>query len=391
LKYKHVELELRQLIRTLPLGAKFPPERELANEYGCNFLTVRKALKHLVADGLITRRTGSGTFISSKMPLLPSSAESGSNTGPKVGALIFQQGNSYSFAVLQAMARHAQAEGLALRSCWIADLGEAGLRQVEELIREGCNALVLPWFPHEMTVQVVEFTRRSPLPICLPMVIPGLEAHCFEARHLFGATIQAVTDGVLRYVAALGRSPIAFLGPDAPMDPILQLRLNAYARFASETALPLLPGLVAPGTTAMDQLAARWRQYQGDLGIIAYDDEHALRFMTAMHKLGLSAPRDFAIVGYNNTEASHFSDPPLTTVGQNFDYLGTWMIRAAIALAEGRSSQSTEAPSLDLLVRQSCGGLDRAQELARRLDDRPVNLRLVPATSLEPEPASLSI
>jgi len=44
----------------------------------------------------------------------------------------------------------------------------------------------------------------------------------------------------------------------------------------------------------MDQLAQRWKTFRGDLAIISYDDEHALRFMTAMHKIGLSAPRIIA-------------------------------------------------------------------------------------------------
>ena len=62
-KHKQVEAEIRQLAQTLPIGARLPAERSLATTYGCNFLTVRRALKELVDDGIVVRRIGSGTFV----------------------------------------------------------------------------------------------------------------------------------------------------------------------------------------------------------------------------------------------------------------------------------------------------------------------------------------
>jgi DNA-binding LacI/PurR family transcriptional regulator len=93
--------------------------------------------------------------------------------------------------------------------------------------------------------------------------------------------------------------------------------------------------------------------------VVSYDDEHALRFMTAMHKIGLGAPADFQIVGYNDTEASEFSDPPLSTIRQNFDYVGHWLLKSALGLARGQPDQSTRLPRPQLLVRASCGGAGR--------------------------------
>jgi DNA-binding LacI/PurR family transcriptional regulator len=115
----------------------------------------------------------------------------------------------------------------------------------------------------------------------------------------------------------------------------------------------------------MDQLAERWKAYRGDLAVISYDDEHALRFMTAMHKLGLSAPVDFQIVGYNDTEASEYSDPPLSTIRQNFDYIGHWLLKSALALSRGEQDQSSSLPRPQMLVRATCGGRSRIDEAFR--------------------------
>ena len=384
LKHKRVELELRQLASTLPGGAKLPAERDLAIEYQCNFLTVRKALKQLVNDGLIVRRIGSGTFITDKV-----TGNEQNGPGPKtnrIGLLVYAKGNAYAFGVVQAIAHVSLAESIELRSCWVRDFADDGLRQAKMLAKEGCVALTLPWFPHMMTEEVRSFVHRCPIPVSLPMLIPGLEQNCFTKKSDFGRALLSGTEGLGRYFMSLGHSRIAFLGPDAPDDLVLQQKLGAYSCFASRENLSPLFGLVRQGSRHMDQLAQRWKSFQGDLAIISYDDGHALRFMTSMHKLGLSAPTDFCIVGYNNIDASHYSDPPLSTVAQNFEHIGPGLLKSALALSRGESGQFAETSVLKFLVRQTCGGRNRVDSsLLANL--RSLNLEIIKDHS-ESSPAS---
>jgi hypothetical protein len=360
-KHKQVEAEIRQLTQSLPVGARLPAERSLATTYGCNFLTVRRALKELVDDGSVVRRIGSGTFVARHV---------GGNHAPRrslkrVGMLVYQGGSAYAYRVLQAIAHAGLEQEAELRSSWVRDFAQDGLTQAKLLEQEGCAALTLPWFPHDRIDEVRTFVRNCPLPVSLPMVIPGLERNSFEQQEIFGNSLLVATEAMCGYFHALGHRRIALLGPDSANDVILQKELSAYACYTSRENLPNFCGLVRPGAQAMDQLAERWKAYRGDLAVISYDDEHALRFMTAMHKLGLSAPVDFQIVGYNDTEASEYSDPPLSTIRQNFDYIGHWLLKSALALSRGEQDQSSSLPRPQMLVRATCGGRSRIDEAFR--------------------------
>ncbi len=44
-----------------------PPERDLAEEFSVSRITVRKAIDGLVAEGLLTRKQGSGTFVAGRV------------------------------------------------------------------------------------------------------------------------------------------------------------------------------------------------------------------------------------------------------------------------------------------------------------------------------------
>jgi GntR family transcriptional regulator len=44
-------------------GDRLPPERELAQRYGCSLITVRRALSELAREQRIERTRGRGTFV----------------------------------------------------------------------------------------------------------------------------------------------------------------------------------------------------------------------------------------------------------------------------------------------------------------------------------------
>ena len=64
-----VRARLRELIAVSTPGDRLPSERELSLRWGVARMTVRHATDALVAEGLVERRQGSGTFVLPRTPL----------------------------------------------------------------------------------------------------------------------------------------------------------------------------------------------------------------------------------------------------------------------------------------------------------------------------------
>ena len=61
------QLESMILEGSLKAGQKLPPERELAKQFDVSRPSLREAIQKLEAKGLVNRRQGGGTFVSSKI------------------------------------------------------------------------------------------------------------------------------------------------------------------------------------------------------------------------------------------------------------------------------------------------------------------------------------
>jgi GntR family transcriptional regulator len=69
-RWRQVQEALRRLLESggLSPGTSLPSERELCQRFGFSRITIRKAVDGLVAEGLIQRRHGAGTFVSRTPP-----------------------------------------------------------------------------------------------------------------------------------------------------------------------------------------------------------------------------------------------------------------------------------------------------------------------------------
>jgi DNA-binding LacI/PurR family transcriptional regulator len=153
-----------------------------------------------------------------------------------------------------------------------------------------------------------------------PRAVLDLASNYLEPGHEFddGGWEGGLAGNVLvqlRYLTSRGHDRLAVALPEGgtPLGPI---RL----RFAAEAAEML--GIPAPVTLLMprersscaDALAA-FRSAAGDVtAITCFDDDVALRVLAGLSDLGLTAPDDLAVIGFDETACGAYSVPALTTV-----------------------------------------------------------------------------
>ena len=87
-------------------------------------------------------------------------------------------------------------------------------------------------------------------------------------------------------------------------------------------------------------------------GLFAANDFIALGAMQHLKERGFSVPGDVAIVGFDGIRAGTYSDPPLSTIEQDYEAAGVLLVRNIVAMIES-GDICEEAVPVRLLVRGS--------------------------------------
>ena len=138
------------------------------------------------------------------------------------------------------------------------------------------------------------------------------------------------------YLAGRGHTRIAYALPDRET-PLRAVRL----RFADQAANRLGLSPVAPfsipvfRTGAADSLTEIRTAHPGVTAVAAFDDDVALRVLAAMRDLGLTAPGDLAVIGFDDNGYGALATPALTTVHIDAAAHGRQAARAILGLDAG--------------------------------------------------------
>jgi GntR family transcriptional regulator len=91
------------------VGGKIMSERQMAQEYGINRLTVRKAIDELIQEGYLSAAQGKGTFVSA-MPKIRKKVEFGGHEAVSLSRFLRQSGFRSSRDVLSFKQKPSNAE-----------------------------------------------------------------------------------------------------------------------------------------------------------------------------------------------------------------------------------------------------------------------------------------
>jgi LacI family transcriptional regulator, xylobiose transport system transcriptional regulator len=162
-----------------------------------------------------------------------------------------------------------------------------------------------------------------------------------------------------RHLLELGHQRIAVIsGPVESM--IARARLEA-CRAAMETAgVPLDGRLVRTGRFFFEDGLDLGRELfslpDPPTAVLCGNDLQALGVYEAARLAGLDIPREVSVVGFDDLECVNWCGPPMTTVRQPFDEMGSAAARLVLAFAAGQAPSPTRIElATTLVVRGSTG------------------------------------
>ena len=165
----------------------------------------------------------------------------------------------------------------------------------------------------------------------------------------------------VRHLHTLGHRRIAFLGGsmhskdvsrrgtgfldqlrrlDLPDDPAYHVDAGYDMESGERAVLRMLSGL--------DR--ARWPS-----AIVTFNDLVALGVMKQLKKMGLSLPRDMAIIGCDNQFFCAYTDPALTSVDLHPEEMAQSAVRELLLARESSARSFAMVRDATLVIRESCG------------------------------------
>ena len=245
--------------------------------------------------------------------------------------------------MLQAVADAAAARGYALTVVTLGAEGDVSAA-FGRLVDQGVDgAIVL----NEATERVREADLRAAGLHLVVVDSPRDDRFgVVETDHAGGAR-QAV-----RHLLDLGHGTVHHLaGPEGSFAAAERERGWREALVQAGAAVP--PAVRGDWTSASGAVAASALLDAGATAVFAANDQMSLGLLRAFGEAGRAVPDDVSVVGFDDVADAADYRPPLTTVHQDFDALGSRAVAALVDGIEAGAAVAFETVPTRLVVRAS--------------------------------------
>jgi len=218
---------------------------------------------------------------------------------------------------------------------------------------------------------IVKSLYESKMPFILIGRHPSLDVNSIDVDNIHAG--WEATLHLLRF----GRKRIATI--TGPQNQIGSYdRYQGYVKGLSDRDQPVLPELVAEGdwTEAGGYAAMRRLIPNKPDAVFAANDVMAAGALSALREAQLRVPEDVAVVGFDDTPNASRTQPPLTTMRQPIQSMGTLAVETLIDIIDHPGSETRQIiVATELVIRSSCGTLKSISEGGNDKKN-PVNLSI---------------
>lgn len=238
---------------------------------------------------------------------------------------------------------------------FIANTTESPVRQAEVLrsmSEHDIAGLIICPARGTRAAEIETFTSRG-FPILLAMRrLAGLRVSSVAPDNFRGA--RRATE----HLIALGHKRIAFFGGYADMSAQAE-RSGGYLAAIEAAGLPVNRSLVVEGVPNREGGFAAIERVldmaEPPTAALCFNDVVAFGVLAGLEKRGLSAGRDFGLVGFDDVREARHTNPALTTVHVDSLALGERAAHAVLRMIHGDTRPEEHIGDVQLIVRESCG------------------------------------
>ncbi len=361
-KYQQILDELKAAIASgkYSVGQRLPSEHELVKRFGTSRVTVNRALRELQITGVITRRAGSGSYVS------PAPAK-----GYTFGLLIPELGRTEIFEpICRGMAEAKEAGHHAL--LWgrsLADSGH-GADDVDSLCSQLISKRVSGVFfaPLELTPEkdainrtIAEKFERAGIPIVLldRDLVPYPKRSKYDLvgidnrRAGYVITEHLISAGAMRpvFVCRPGSAPTV----DARIAGFREAVLDFGIDFNAHSVRRIDPS----DATAVQRMLKDARTD----AIVCANDFTAAQTMRVLHELKIPVPEKVRMAGMDDVKYASLLPVPLTTIRQPCSEIGATAIETMVQRLNRPQLPARDiALNFRLIIRQSSGAKAQAAD-----------------------------
>ncbi len=163
-------------------------------------------------------------------------------------------------------------------------------------------------------------------------------------------------DLAIEYLLSKDCQKIAYIGPTNSEQPQFQDRLTAYTKMMAAKGLPTicpaLPENAVREEQGYEAVHAMIRDNVAFDGLFCANDFIALGAMRALDEHGVAVGTGVRVIGFDGIATGNYSQPPLTTIEQDYYRAGEMLVEALLAVLKGEEPDTAPVP-VRLLVRGS--------------------------------------
>jgi DNA-binding LacI/PurR family transcriptional regulator len=338
-KYKILEDTIRQRIKDQVYMGKIPSERNLADEFGVSYMTVRKAINNLVEEEVLYKEPKKGTFVNNRPKNLKTNIGFFLDRNIKKGIA-----SAYYSMIYNALEKEAARQGHS-----VIYFSNNDPNNLDEVLKK-LDGVIATCFPHNEEV-IAYLAQRKPLVVIdnssQDKTIPSVTIDNFNA--IFNS---------VKYLSELGHRNIAFISGLSDSD-VGRNRLNGYQTGLKRLELKSDPTLIFSGNYSFESgvAAADYFLSLDELphAIISANDRMALGATQRLQQKGLSIPKDISVIGFDDIQVSAEVYPPLTTNAAPFEKIAQQTFTMLKTIIDGQELNYQHISlNAHLIERASC-------------------------------------